>query len=198
MGTNNFNFDTSSYAPGGFGGGSYEAGKYPVVIKSVELGAIDGGKGGKATIKTEIIDGPRKGGQWTFTLNLWYQSGDNADTVQRIAREQLAAIQAVTGLRGSQDPNALVGKRMVIELSYNEKAEKYKNDVVGVFDMKGNRPGESGSGKAPASKSPPKAPPPEQNGGDWGNDDDTSGGDEWGSGSGGSDTSGGDDAAPWA
>lgn len=136
-----FAFNTNGITPQFGGGGGLPVGKHPVVIIATKLAATNNNAGGKLVLTLEVIDGPAKGSKGDETLVLQHQN----PTVVRIASEQLAAICHVCGIpNGFGDTDELKGKPFVVEVAPQKEKPQY-TEVIGVFDMNGNEPGQQGN-----------------------------------------------------
>ena len=137
-----FAFNTQGITPKFGGGGGLPVGKHPVVIYNTKLEATNSGTGGKMVLQLEVIDGPAKGAKGDENLTLQHSN----PTVVRISSEQLTAICHVVGLpNGFQDTQELHGKPFVVEVAPQKDKPEY-TEVIGVFDMNGNEPGQQGGG----------------------------------------------------
>jgi len=139
-----FAFNTQGITPKFGGGGGLPVGKHPVVIYNTKLEATNSGTGGKMVLQLEVIDGPAKGAKGDENLTLQHSN----PTVVRISSEQLTAICHVVGLpNGFQDTQELHGKPFVVEVAPQKDKPEF-TEVIAVFDMNGNEPGQQGSGNA--------------------------------------------------
>lgn len=137
-----FAFNTQGITPKFGGGGGLPVGKHPVVIYNTKLEATNSGTGGKMVLQLEVIDGPAKGAKGDENLTLQHSN----PTVVRISSEQLTAICHVVGLpNGFQDTQELHGKPFVVEVAPQKDKPEY-TEVIAVFDMNGNEPGQQGGG----------------------------------------------------
>lgn len=137
-----FAFNTQGITPKFGGGGGLPVGKHPVVIYNTKLEATNSGTGGKMVLQLEVIDGPAKGAKGDENLTLQHSN----PTVVRISSEQLTAICHVVGLpNGFQDTQELHGKPFVVEVAPQKDKPEY-TEVIAVFDMNGNEPGQQGAG----------------------------------------------------
>ena len=135
-----FAFNTQGITPKFGGGGGLPVGKHPVVIYNSKLEATNSGTGGKMVLQLEVIDGPAKGAKGDENLTLQHSN----PTVVRISSEQLTAICHVVGLPGGfQDTSELHGKPFVVEVAPQKDKPEY-TEVIAVFDMNGNEPGQQG------------------------------------------------------
>lgn len=135
-----FAFNTQGITPKFGGGGGLPVGKHPVVIYNTKLEATNSGTGGKMVLQLEVIDGPAKGAKGDENLTLQHSN----PTVVRISSEQLTAICHVVGLpNGFQNTEELHGKPFVVEVAPQKDKPEY-TEVIGVFDMQGNEPGQQG------------------------------------------------------
>lgn len=137
-----FAFNTQGITPKFGGGGGLPVGKHPVVIYNTKLEATNSGTGGKMVLQLEVIDGPAKGAKGDENLTLQHSN----PTVVRISSEQLTAICHVVGLpNGFQNTEELHGKPFVVEVAPQKDKPEY-TEVIAVFDMNGNEPGQQGGG----------------------------------------------------
>lgn len=137
-----FAFNTQGIVPKFGGGGGLPVGKHPVIIYNSKLEATNSGTGGKMVLQLEVIDGPAKGAKGDKNLTLQHSN----PTVVRISSEQLTAICHVVGLpNGFQNTSELHGKPFVVEVAPQKDKPEY-TEVVAVFDMNGNEPGQQGAG----------------------------------------------------
>lgn len=137
-----FAFNTQGITPKFGGGGGLPVGKHPVVIYNTKLEATNSGTGGKMVLQLEVIDGPAKGAKGDENLTLQHSN----PTVVRISSEQLTAICHVVGLpNGFQNTEELHGKPFVVDVAPQKDKPEY-TEVVAVFDMNGNEPGQQGGG----------------------------------------------------
>ncbi len=137
-----FAFNTQGITPKFGGGGGLPVGKHPVVIYNTKLEATNSGTGGKMVLQLEVIDGPAKGAKGDENLTLHHSN----PTVVRISSEQLTAICHVVGLpNGFQNTEELHGKPFVVEVAPQKDKPEY-TEVIAVFDMNGNEPGQQGGG----------------------------------------------------
>ncbi|QJD54469.1 single-stranded DNA-binding protein [Sphingomonas phage Lucius] len=144
-----FAFNTQGITPKFGGGGGLPVGKHPVVIYNTKLEATNSGTGGKMVLQLEVIDGPAKGAKGDENLILQHSN----PTVVRISSEQLTAICHVVDLpNGFQDTQELHGKPFVVEVAPQKDKPEY-TEVIAVFDMNGNEPGQQGGGNNAGSGS---------------------------------------------
>ena len=137
-----FAFNTQGITPKFGGGGGLPVGKHPVIIYNSKLEATNSGTGGKMVLQLEVIDGPAKGSKGDENLTLQHSN----PTVVRISSEQLTAICHVVGLpNGFQDTSELHNKPFVVEVAPQKDKPEY-TEVIAVFDMNGNEPGQQGAG----------------------------------------------------
>jgi hypothetical protein len=138
-----FSFNTAGITPKFGGGGGLPIGKHPVIIYNTKLEATQSGTGGKMVLQCEVIDGPMKGAKGDENLTLQHSN----PTVVRISSEQLTAICHVVGMpNGIQnDTSELHNKPFVVEVAPQKDKPEY-TEIVGVFDMNGNEPGQQGAG----------------------------------------------------
>lgn len=137
-----FAFNTQGITPKFGGGGGLPVGKHPVIIYNSKLEATNSGTGGKMVLQLEVIDGPAKGAKGDENLTLQHSN----PTVVRISSEQLTAICHVVGLpNGFQDTSELHNKPFVVEVAPQKDKPEY-TEVIAVFDMNGNEPGQQGAG----------------------------------------------------
>lgn len=163
-------FNATEHNPQYGSAGGLPAGKHPVQIVGTALKNTNDNRGGYLELTLEAIDGPAKGAKGIDRMNL---NNTNADAV-RIAQQQLAAICAVMGIAGFQNTEELHNKPFVVEVAPQKDKPQY-TEVVAVFDMNGNKPGESGGN---ANNAPANNTPPTNNGG--GNASANQGGGGWG------------------
>lgn len=137
-----FAFNTQGINPKFGGGGGLPVGKHPVIIYNSKLESTQKGDGGKMVLQLEVIDGPMKGAKGDENLTLQHSN----PTVVRISSEQLTAICHVVGLpQGFQDTTELHNKPFVVEVAPQKDKPEY-TEVVAVFDMNGNEPGQQNVG----------------------------------------------------
>jgi len=138
-----FSFNTAGITPKFGGGGGLPIGKHPVIIYNTKLEATQSGTGGKMVLQMEVIDGPMKGAKGDENLTLQHSN----PTVVRISSEQLTAICHVIGMpNGIQNDTAeMHNKPFVVEVAPQKDKPEY-TEVVGVYDMNGNEPGQQGAG----------------------------------------------------
>ena len=137
-----FAFNTQGIVPKFGGGGGLPVGKHPVIIYNSKLEATNSGTGGKMVLQLEVIDGPAKGAKGDENLTLQHSN----PTVVRISSEQLTAICHVVGKPGGfQDTAELHNIPFVVEVAPQKDKPEY-TEVIGVFDMNGNEPGQQGAG----------------------------------------------------
>jgi len=166
--TNSFN--PMEHDPNAAGGGGLPVGKHPVVIKSAELKATKDNTGGLVEFTLEAIDGPARGTEMAYRLNL-YNSSEKA---VRLAHSQLAALCHVTqqfqlGADGRQ-LSVLFNIPFVVEVGLQkgeEAQEKGYTEVKKVYDMQGNPPGKQGQQTQQASSGFTQQPAQQQAAG-WG------------------------------
>lgn len=130
---------------------SLPIGKHPVVITASEVKGTTAGDSGLLALTLDIIDGPAKGQQGIYRLNIYNQS----EKAREIAQRQLSALCHVIGVFQVQDSQALHGRPFVIEVALQRDADsaaKGYTEIVKVYDINGNEPG----------KAPPIAQPAQQ------------------------------------
>jgi len=158
-------------------GGSFQqlpVGKHPVVIVASEIKANKNNDGGMVVYQLQVIDGPAKGAEGPYRINL-YSSSDKA---RSIAESQQAALCYVTGVFMVQDTAQLHNIPFVVDVKEQtltpEQVEK-KNagetvtpftQVNKVYDMQGNEP-KGGAAQAP-TPAPVPTPAPTPAVGGWG------------------------------
>lgn len=125
----------------GGGSGGLPVGKHPVTITGSALKPTANNQGGMMVFTLTAFDGPAKGVSHDDRLNLHNPSAEAV----RIANEQLAAYCAVVGVPAFQATEELHGKPFVVEIAQQKNNPNY-TEVVALFDMNGNKPGQSGSG----------------------------------------------------
>lgn len=141
--------------------GSLPLGRHPVVITGGEVKASKDGNNGLVEFALEVIDGPAKGQQGAYRLNLYHSTSKQAVD---IARKQLSAVCHVVGVyqlgSDGKQLSALFGKPFVVEV-VQQKDTQY-TEIKNVFDMQGNPPGKQGAGGPqgqPAAQTPPQGQP---------------------------------------
>jgi hypothetical protein len=131
-------------------------GWHPVVLTSIEPKGNQGGDSGRLECVIQALDGPHKGTNQRFGLNLWHS---NPQTVE-IANRQLSAITYVTiGMQGRlnfNDTSELLNIPFLIQAS-RQKDNPNMNDFRAVKDIQGGDPktgtgpGSGWLGTAPAA-----------------------------------------------
>lgn len=136
-------------------------GKHPVVITNDEIKPTKDNSGGYLELTLAIIDGPSKGMQGAYRLNLYNQSQQAVE----IAHRQFSAICHVTGVYQVTDGRQLHNIPFVVEVGLQKDADaaaKGYTEVKRVFDRNGNEPGKAGQGQPaaqPAAQATPQAAP---------------------------------------
>lgn len=142
-------------------------GRHPVIIHESSIKTNRDGQGGHVEFGLTIIDGPNKGQQGAYRLNLYHQ---NPKTVE-IAQRQLSALSYVTGVLQFDNTEALHNKPFVVEVTaQNLTQEQLAQQAAGanvtpytqvskVFYMDGREPGKEG--QAPAQAQPMAQQPPQ-------------------------------------
>ena len=134
-----FAFDPTGITPGfSGGGGQLPVGKHPVIIVKSEGKPTKDNTGGFLELTVEAIDGPAKGGSMPLRLNVH----NTSETAVRIAKEQLAALCAVTGTGPFANTMELHNKPFVVEVTPQKNDPKY-TEITAVFDMNGNAPADA-------------------------------------------------------
>ncbi len=147
-----FAFDPTGIEPQfGGGGNTLPVGKHPVTITKSEGKPTKDNTGGYLELTCVAFDGPAKGGSIAIRLNVH----NTNELAVKIAKQQLAAIMAVAGVGPFQNTQALHEKPFVIEVGPQKGDTKY-TEVIGVFDMNGNEPGQSGGGASGTGTIPPQ------------------------------------------
>lgn len=169
-----FQFNAAQYEPS-TGLSPWVDGWHPVILTSVEPKGNQGGQSGRLECVIQAIDGPHKGQNQRFGLNLWHES---AQTVE-IANRFLSALIYVTlgvnqgRLTINNDTNELCNIPFLIQAS-RQKDNQNMNDFKAVKDIRGGDPktgngaGQvapvqappAGGGFAPPAGGPQFAPPP--------------------------------------
>lgn len=120
-------------------GGNLPVGKHPVVITAAEVAATKDNTGGMVVFTVQIIDGPAKGSDGVYRLNL-YNSSEKA---KKIAHSQLSAICYVTGQfqlgQNGDDLSVLFNKPFMVDVGLQAGNDQY-TEVKAVMDMSGNKP----------------------------------------------------------
>lgn len=123
-------------------GGNLPVGKHPVVITGGELTATKSQDGGMLVLTLQIIDGPHKGSEGVYRLNLY----NNSEKAKKIAQNQLTALCYVTGQfqlgQNGDDASVLIGKPFLIEVGLQQD-ERY-TEIKGVFYTNGDKPKQGG------------------------------------------------------
>jgi len=137
-----FAFDPTGITPGfGGGAGGLPVGKHPVTITKSEGKPTRDNTGGFLELTCTAFDGPAKGMSQALRLNVH----NTSEVAVRIAKEQLAAICAVTGVGPFQNTSALHDKPFVVEVTPQKNDPKY-TEITAVFDMNGNEPANAAPG----------------------------------------------------
>ena len=125
------------------GGGGLPVGKHPVTITASQLKPTADNTGGYIEFTLTAFDGPSKGTNQLDRLNM---HNKNPQAVE-IANKQLAAYCAVTNTPAFNATEELHNKPFVVEIGL-QKAPNPNGytEVIGLFDMAGNKPGEAGAG----------------------------------------------------
>lgn len=124
------------------GGSSLPIGKHPVIVKSSEVKANSSNTGGYLQLNLEIIDGPAKGAEGPYRLNLYHSS---AQTVE-IANRQLSTICHAIGVFDVSKSEDLHNIPFIVEVAYQkghapgEPDSKGYTEVKAVFDINGGAP----------------------------------------------------------
>lgn len=152
-------FDATTVDPSQ-GSGSFPVGRHKVVAISNEIRATKDNSGGLLAYRLQIIDGPSKGLESDYRLNLY----NNSPKAVEVAFKQLAGLCYVTGKLRIMDPSELQGVPFFIDvgLQGGENPNGY-TEIKKVYDMNGNEPG-----KAPANAAPAPVATTAQAGGGWG------------------------------
>lgn len=155
--------------------GSFEQlplGKHPVIIVASEIKPTADNSGGMIVYQLQVIDGPAKGAEGPYRVNLYNAS----DKARSIAESQQAALCYVTGVFLIQDTAQLHNIPFVVEVKEQaltlQQVEK-KNagetvtpftQVVKVYDIQGNEPKGGAAQAAPAQhqQQAPQQPPVQQ------------------------------------
>lgn len=120
-------------------GGNLPVGKHPVVITAAEVAATKDNTGGMVVFTLQIIDGPAKGSDGVYRLNL-YNSSEKA---KKIAQSQLSALCYVTGQfqlgQNGDDLTVLFNKPFMVEVGVQVQNEQY-TEIKAVMDIAGNKP----------------------------------------------------------
>ena len=142
-------------------------GKHPVVIVASEIKPTADNSGGMIVYQLQVIDGPAKGAEGPYRVNLYNAS----DKARSIAESQQAALCYVTGVFLIQDTAQLHNIPFVVEvkeqaLTLQQVEKKNAGETVTpftqvhkVFDIQGNEP-KGGAAQAPAQA--PQQPPAQQ------------------------------------
>lgn len=148
------------------GGGGLPVGNHPVYIKKTEVVANkDASTGHQLVLTLACYEGPAKGSEALYRLNLYHTSSNEA---VRIAYEQLSAICHVTGKYDIGDTDELCNLPFIAVVeSQNDPQYPTRTQVKGVLDKNGDKPGQPGvKGKvaapsaapAPSTQAPAQAP----------------------------------------
>lgn len=135
-------------------------GKHPVVIVNDEIKPTKDNSGGYLELTLQIIDGPAKGQQGAYRLNLYNQSQQAVE----IAHRQFSAICHAVGVFQVTDGRQLHNIPFMVEVGLQkdpEAAQKGFTEVKRIFDRNGNEPGKAGSG-APAAQPAQQQPTQQQ------------------------------------
>lgn len=146
------------------GASQFPVGKHPVVIVHDEIRANKNQDGGLAALTLRITDGPSKGMEGEYRLNLYNKSEKAAE----IAHKQLSALCHVTGVYKIEDLRQLHNIPFIIEVALQkdpEAAAKGYTEVKKVYDMNGNEPGKQNAGQQGAQTA---QGPANTGGGQWG------------------------------
>lgn len=146
------------------GASQFPVGKHPVVIVHDEIRANKNQDGGLAALTLRITDGPSKGIEGEYRLNLYNKSEKAAE----IAHKQLSAICHVTGVYKIEDLRQLHNIPFIIEVALQkdpEAAAKGYTEVKKVYDMNGNEPGKQNAGQQGAQTTQSA---PQSSGNAWG------------------------------
>lgn len=123
------------------GGGGLPLGKHPVTITATALKPTQDNTGGYIELTLTAFDGPSKGLSAIDRLNM---HNKNPQAVE-IANKQLAAYCAVTNTPAFQNTEELHNKPFVVEMGPQKNNAQY-TEVIGIYDMSGNKPGAAGAG----------------------------------------------------
>lgn len=137
-------FDASQFDPTQ-GVGQMPLGKHPVIIEKSSIETNKAGDGGFLQLNLRIIDGPNKGGEGVYRLNLYNASPKAAE----IAHRQMSALCHVTGVFRVQQSEQLHNIPFVVEVEPQKDNPQY-TQVSRVYDMAGNEPGKAPQGQAGA------------------------------------------------
>lgn len=139
--------------------GSFEqlpVGKHPVVIVASEIKPTSDNTGGMIVYQLQVIDGPAKGAEGPYRVNLYNAS----DKARSIAESQQSALCYVTGVFMVQDTAQLHNIPFVVEvkeqsLTLQQLEKKNAGETVTpftqvhkVYDIQGNEP-KGGAAQAP-------------------------------------------------
>lgn len=120
-------------------GGNLPVGKHPVVIIAAEVVPTKNNDGGMVVFTLQIIDGPAKGSDGVYRVNL-YNSSEKA---KKIAQSQLSALCYVTGQfqlgQNGDDLTVLFGKPFMVEVTVQAQNDQY-TEIKAVMDIHGNKP----------------------------------------------------------
>lgn len=158
-------FNPMDHDPTAVGLGGLPVGKHPVVIKAAELKSTQDNTGGFVEFTLEAIDGPAKGSQAAYRLNLYNKS----EKAVKIAHSQLSALCHVTrqfqlGADGRQ-LSVLFNIPFVVEVKLQkgeEAAEKGYTEIAKVYDMGGQEPGKAAQQPQQAQQQPVQQTQPQQ------------------------------------
>lgn len=152
-------FSARSVEPAGTGGGQLPispAEGWPVIITSAEMVAVkDKPNDGMLVLNLMVIDGPAKGSEGPYRLNL-FSSNEQA---AKIATQQLSALCHVTGKLDAQREEELfnIPFKAVVTAQVGEGKENF-TQVKKVLDINGNQPGKAGCATQPSVPAQPVAP----------------------------------------
>lgn len=159
-------FSARNVEPAGTGGGQLPispAEGWPVIINSAEMVSVkDKPNDGMLVLNLMVIDGPAKGAEGPYRLNLFSSS----EQASKIASQQLSALCWVTNKPDAQREEELfnIPFKAIVTAQTGEGKENY-TQIKAVLDINGNKPGKAGStaGSTPsATVQAPVAPPVQQ------------------------------------
>lgn len=154
-------FDATTVDPAQ-GSSSLPIGRHPVIIKGSTVTATKAGDGGMLVFSLEVFDGPAKGAQGVYRLNMWNPNPQAAE----IAGKQLSAICHVlrTFHLNTPEPKCaeLFGKPFIVIVE--KQADNNYTQVVAVQDINGNPPSKEMQQQAQQPSAPPmqQQPPMQQ------------------------------------
>lgn len=152
-------FSARNVEPAGTGGQLpiSPADGWPVIINSAEMVSVkDKPNDGMLVLNLMVIDGPAKGAEGPYRLNLFSSS----EQASKIASQQLSALCWVTNKPDAQREEELfnIPFRAIVTAQTGEGKENY-TQIKAVLDINGNKPGKAGSAPQAAPAAPPVAPP---------------------------------------